>query len=110
MEFEAATFNAWTRKRYLEQGRKHSYFIYDYIPLREQYIDTLMRDLGLNPFHKSSVFEEWFVRYKPSDYRTILDEYRSIRRHQLETRPLNRHAKASGQGTAEANGHSAWPN
>jgi len=33
MEFEAATFNAWTRKRYLEQGKKHSYFIYDYIPV-----------------------------------------------------------------------------
>ncbi|EAT86504.1 hypothetical protein SNOG_06673 [Parastagonospora nodorum SN15] len=33
MEFEAATFNAWTRKRYLEQCRKHSYFIYDYIPI-----------------------------------------------------------------------------
>jgi hypothetical protein len=31
MEFEAASFNAWTRKRYLEQGKKHSYFIYDYI-------------------------------------------------------------------------------
>jgi dimethylaniline monooxygenase (N-oxide forming) len=33
MELEAATFNAWTRKRYLEQGKKHSYFIYDYIPV-----------------------------------------------------------------------------
>ncbi|RBR21454.1 hypothetical protein FVER53590_01737 [Fusarium verticillioides] len=78
MEVEAANFNAWTRKRYLEQGKKHSYFIYDYIP----YIDTLMKDLGLNPFRKSSVFEEWFVRYKPSDYKTILDEYLSLRRHQ----------------------------
>ncbi len=37
MEFEAATFNAWTRKRYLEQGRKHSYFIYDYIPVRKSF-------------------------------------------------------------------------
>ncbi|KAF4958442.1 hypothetical protein FGADI_2364 [Fusarium gaditjirri] len=78
MEAEAANFNAWTRKRYLEQGKKHSYFIYDYIP----YIDTLMKDLGLNPFRKSNVFEEWFVRYKPSDYKTILAEYLSLRRHQ----------------------------
>lgn len=31
MEMEAALFNAWTAKRYLEQGKKHSYFIYDYI-------------------------------------------------------------------------------
>ncbi|GKU06433.1 monooxygenase family protein [Fusarium langsethiae] len=80
METEAANFNAWTRKRYLEQGRKHSYFIYDYIP----YIDTLMKDLGLDPFRKSNVFEEWFVRYKPSDYKTILEEYRSVRRHERE--------------------------
>ncbi|KAL5620921.1 hypothetical protein FOBRF1_004167 [Fusarium oxysporum] len=80
MEAEAANFNAWTRKRYLDQGKKHSYFIYDYIP----YIDTLMKDLGLNPFRKSNVFEEWFVRYKPSDYKTILDEYMSLRRHQHE--------------------------
>ncbi|ENH62186.1 4-hydroxyacetophenone monooxygenase [Fusarium oxysporum f. sp. cubense race 1] len=80
MEAEAANFNAWTRKRYLEQGKKHSYFIYDYIP----YIDTLMKDLGLNPFRKSNVFEEWFVRYKPSDYKTILDEYMSLRRHKHE--------------------------
>nr|ART35007.1 putative monooxygenase [Fusarium bulbicola] len=80
MEAEAANFNAWTRKRYLEQGKKHSYFIYDYIP----YIDTLVKDLGLNPFRKSNVFEEWFVRYKPSDYKTILDEYLSLRRHQHE--------------------------
>lgn len=33
MEMEAAKFNAWTRKRYLEQGMKHSYFIYDYLPV-----------------------------------------------------------------------------
>ena len=30
MELEAATLNTWTRKRYIEQGKKHSYFIYDY--------------------------------------------------------------------------------
>ncbi len=31
MEQECATFNAWTRKRYLEQGKKHAYLIYDYL-------------------------------------------------------------------------------
>ena len=31
MELEIATWNAWTRKRYLEQGRKHAYSIYDYL-------------------------------------------------------------------------------
>ncbi|WEW58623.1 FAD-dependent monooxygenase dep4 [Emydomyces testavorans] len=71
MELEAATFNAWTRKRYLEQGRKHSYFIYDYL----SYIDTLMRDLGLNPHRKSNILAEMFVPYRPSDYRGLIDEY-----------------------------------
>ncbi|KAF4990932.1 hypothetical protein FGRMN_8170 [Fusarium graminum] len=81
METEAANFNAWTRRRYLEQGKKHSYFIYDYIP----YIDTLMKDLGLNPYRKSNLFQEWFVRYKPSDYKTILEEYRGLQRQQVVT-------------------------
>ncbi|KAF1841193.1 cofactor FMO1 enzyme is FAD [Cucurbitaria berberidis CBS 394.84] len=101
MEFEAATFNAWTRKRYLEQGKKHSYFIYDYIP----YIDTLMKDLGLNPFRKSNVFEEWFVRYKPSDYSTILDEYRNIRHLQLKYEPMNGHAQGLEDVAEKMNGH-----
>ncbi|KAM7220167.1 hypothetical protein V8F06_004495 [Rhypophila decipiens] len=72
MEMEVAAFNAWTRKRYLEQGKKHAYFIYDYIP----YIDILMRDLGLNPRRKTNLFSEMCVRYRPSDYRGLLDEYR----------------------------------
>ncbi|KAM7189491.1 cofactor FMO1 enzyme is FAD [Naviculisporaceae sp. PSN 640] len=77
MELEVATFNAWTRKRYLEQGEKHAYFIYDYI----SYLDTLMRDLGLNPRRKSNPFSEIFVRYRPSDYRGILDDAKHKPRH-----------------------------
>ncbi|KXH27268.1 cofactor FMO1 enzyme is FAD [Colletotrichum simmondsii] len=102
MEFEAATFNAWTRKRYLEQGKKHSYFIYDYIP----YIDTLMKDLGLNPFRKSSIFEEWFVRYKPSDYSTVLDEYQNIRQERVEKEETNGIAKGITKELAKENEHS----
>lgn len=30
-EEEIAVWNAWTRKRYLEQGMKHAYSVYDYI-------------------------------------------------------------------------------
>ena len=43
METEAATFNAWTRKRYLEQGKKHSYFIYDYLPVSTRDFSIAMR-------------------------------------------------------------------
>jgi dimethylaniline monooxygenase (N-oxide forming) len=31
MELDVATWNVWSRKRYLEQGRKHAYAIYDYL-------------------------------------------------------------------------------
>jgi dimethylaniline monooxygenase (N-oxide forming) len=31
MDMEVATFNVWTRKRYLAQGRKHSYAIFDFL-------------------------------------------------------------------------------
>lgn len=31
MDQEVATFNVWTRKRYLAQGRKHSYAIFDFL-------------------------------------------------------------------------------
>ncbi|RYP64003.1 hypothetical protein DL771_008974 [Monosporascus sp. 5C6A] len=99
MELEATTFNAWTRKRYLEQGTKYSYFIYNYIP----YIDTLMKDLALNPFRKSNIFEEWFVRYKPHDHRTVLDEYRALRRKQGSVE--NRGAKPPAAGAQHGNGH-----
>jgi hypothetical protein len=34
-----------------------------------------MRDLGLNPRRKKTMFEEWFVPYRPQDYRGLLQEY-----------------------------------
>lgn len=34
MEEEVATWNVWTRKRYLAQGQKHAYAIYDYLSVR----------------------------------------------------------------------------
>jgi hypothetical protein len=33
MEKEVAEWNVWTRKRYLAQGRKHAYAIYDFLPV-----------------------------------------------------------------------------
>ncbi|KAK2024711.1 FAD/NAD(P)-binding domain-containing protein [Colletotrichum zoysiae] len=72
-EMEVAKFNAWARMRYLDVGRKHSFCIYDYL----SYIDTLARDIGVQPARKGNVFTEMFVRYKPADYRGMLDEFRS---------------------------------
>uniref|UniRef100_A0A8H7K9T4 FAD/NAD(P)-binding domain-containing protein n=1 Tax=Bionectria ochroleuca TaxID=29856 RepID=A0A8H7K9T4_BIOOC len=71
MEMEVAVFNAWVRKRHLEMGQKHSYCIFDYL----SYIDTLAGDLGIKTARKSNPFSEAFVRYKPSDYRGLIDEF-----------------------------------
>ena len=45
MEEEIATWNAWTRKRYLAQGQKHAYAIYDYLSVRD--VCTWRINLGL---------------------------------------------------------------
>ncbi|KAI4130692.1 MAG: hypothetical protein LQ338_001593 [Usnochroma carphineum] len=71
MEQEVATWNVWTRKRYLAQGEKHAYAIYDYL----SYIDTLARDLGIKTSRKSNIFLEMFAPYRPSDYNGLLDEF-----------------------------------
>ena len=41
MEEEIAVWNAWTRKRYLEMGRKHAYSIYDYLAVSIVGVHTL---------------------------------------------------------------------
>ncbi|KAL8873418.1 MAG: hypothetical protein Q9174_001113 [Haloplaca sp. 1 TL-2023] len=71
MEEEVATWNVWTRKRYLTQGQKHAYAIYDYL----SYIDTLARDLGIRTKRKSNPFSEMFIPYRPSDYNGLLAEF-----------------------------------
>ncbi|KAL8723274.1 MAG: hypothetical protein Q9225_000396 [Loekoesia sp. 1 TL-2023] len=80
MEEEVATWNVWTRKRYLAQGQKHAYAIYDYL----SYVDTLARDLGIRTNRKSNIFSEMFVPYRPSDYYGLLEEfYEAERRKEI---------------------------
>lgn len=38
MEVEAAEWNVWTRKRYLAQGRKHAYAIFDFLSVSKQVV------------------------------------------------------------------------
>ncbi|KAI8630513.1 hypothetical protein F5Y19DRAFT_48374 [Xylariaceae sp. FL1651] len=87
MELEAATFNAWTRKRYLGQGKKHAYFIYDYL----SYIDTLLRDLGLETRRKSGWLAQQFQPYNPCDYKGLIPDFLA----RLETQRQGRAMKAS---------------
>ncbi|KAF9884962.1 hypothetical protein FE257_000872 [Aspergillus nanangensis] len=76
MELESATFNAWVRKRYLEQGKKHAYMVYDYVP----YIDTLMRDLGLRTKRKANPVADLLMPYRPTDYADLIPEYLQARK------------------------------
>lgn len=73
-----------------------------------KYLDTLMKDLGLNPYRKSNILAELFVRYRPSDYRGLLDEYLSSQGKKTgnhTTIDSPGHANGHGNGHARGNGH-----
>ncbi|ORY69608.1 cofactor FMO1 FAD enzyme [Pseudomassariella vexata] len=74
MEQEVAEWNVWSRKRYLVQGRKHAYAIYDFL----SYIDTLLGDLGVDPPRKGNLVEELFLPVYPRDYRGLIDDFHRV--------------------------------
>ncbi|XXH00686.1 hypothetical protein Hte_007036 [Hypoxylon texense] len=76
MAREVSLWNAWTRRRYLNQGQKFPYSLYDFLP----YIDSVFADLGLNSRRKSNPISELFSPYKPSDFNGFIDEYLSKKR------------------------------
>jgi hypothetical protein len=94
MEKEVAEWNVWTRKRYLAQGRKHAYAIFDFLPVSdepflsirdvlaerdEQYIDTLLGDLGINTVRRRNPLAELFLPAYPRVYRGLVDEFKRAR-------------------------------
>lgn len=56
----------------------------------QQYLDTLLKDIGLSPYRKfPNVLAEVFQRYGASDYKGLSEEYRRKRaRFQLPLQPL----------------------
>ncbi|RYP63227.1 hypothetical protein DL769_007034 [Monosporascus sp. CRB-8-3] len=88
MAKEVALWNAWTRKRYLNQGQKFPYSLYDFLP----YIDSIFADLGLNSRRKSNILAEVFSPYQPTDFNGFVDEY-------LASRKL---ASAQGKGVHQS--------
>ncbi|KAI1080408.1 cofactor FMO1 FAD enzyme [Whalleya microplaca] len=72
MEKEVAEWNVWTRKRYLAQGRKHAYAIYDFL----SYVDMLIRDLGISMKRKRNPLADLFLPTYPRHYRGLVDEFR----------------------------------
>jgi len=75
MTKEISQWNVWTRKRYIGQGQKYPYCIFDFLP----YLDTLLKDAGINSRRKSNFITEFFSPYKPQDFAGFLDEYMSKR-------------------------------
>ncbi|KAJ9664379.1 hypothetical protein H2198_000308 [Neophaeococcomyces mojaviensis] len=75
MKQEISVWNSWTAKRYLAQGRRHAYSIYDYL----SYVDSLARDIGVRTNRKSNPISEMFSTYKPRDYKGIIDEYKTVK-------------------------------
>ncbi|XXH00493.1 hypothetical protein Hte_006839 [Hypoxylon texense] len=71
MATEVAQWNAWTRKRYLNQGQKFPYSLYDFLP----YIDSIFSDLGLKSRRKSNAIAEILSPYEPRDFNGFVDEY-----------------------------------
>lgn len=49
-----------------------------------QYLDVLLKDLGLNPYRKQNPLAELFVAYLAKDYAGLVEEYERVR----TTRPL----------------------
>ncbi|KAF7915869.1 uncharacterized protein EAE98_010949 [Botrytis deweyae] len=68
---EISEWNAWSRKRYLNQGQKTPYSLFDFLP----YLDSLFRDMGLNSRRKSNFFSEIFSPYQPEDFNGFIGEY-----------------------------------
>ncbi|KAI1425014.1 hypothetical protein F5Y12DRAFT_398156 [Xylaria sp. FL1777] len=71
MAKEVSLWNTWTRKRYLNQGQKHTYSLYDFIP----YIDSVFEDLKLDSHRKSNFVSELLSPYAPRDFNGFVDEY-----------------------------------
>ncbi|KAI2630026.1 hypothetical protein GGS21DRAFT_525177 [Xylaria nigripes] len=71
MAQEVSLWNTWTRKRYLNQGQKHTYSLYDFLP----YIDTIFGDLKLQSRRKSNFVSELLSPYEPADFNGFVDEY-----------------------------------
>jgi dimethylaniline monooxygenase (N-oxide forming) len=68
---EIAEYSAWVRMRYSSVGERYPYALFDWIG----YLDTLLRDLGINSRRKGNLFAEFLAPYGPSSYANCMDEY-----------------------------------
>ncbi|EJT71120.1 hypothetical protein GGTG_10380 [Gaeumannomyces tritici R3-111a-1] len=75
METDVATWNVWTRKRYVVQGLKNAYGIYDFI----SYVNVLLNDLGITVHQRQrSWFDKLFAPTYPTQYTGMQDQFREL--------------------------------
>ncbi|CUS14354.1 unnamed protein product [Tuber aestivum] len=72
VEKELAMANVFSKKRYLSIGAKKPCSVFDFLPI----VDSMLRELGVNPRRKSGVFRNFFEPYAPRDYRGIVQEWK----------------------------------
>ncbi|KAI0017753.1 hypothetical protein F4780DRAFT_754258 [Xylariomycetidae sp. FL0641] len=110
MEREVAEWNVWSRKRYKAQGTKHAYAIFDFLP----YIDTLLKDLGINPRRKKNPLAHLFMPAYPREYKGLMGEFLEAQMHrrpgtaaiiQAQTSAKARVADEKGANGHAVNGH-----
>lgn len=68
----------------------------------QQYIDTLLKDLGINTRRKPNPFANLFVPIYPRDYRGLLDEFRKVRERKKLGQPSANTWTGDGEGIGEA--------
>jgi dimethylaniline monooxygenase (N-oxide forming) len=79
MERSAKRVQAWKREHGLSEPSR----AYGISTRFHQYLDTILSDLGLNPYRKKNRLLEVVDAYTANDYRDVADEYVRSR----QTRP-----------------------
>ena len=68
-----------------------------------------MKDLGLNPRRKKTFFEEWFIPYRPQDYRGLIQEYLTVHSRRIPEEKVTQKQEVkvvpSKKGNQLSNGH-----
>lgn len=79
MERSVERVSAWKRKHMLQDKAR----AYGVSTRFHQYFDTLLADLGINPYRKTNGLLEIVDAYTANDYRHVVDEYLELRQSRL---------------------------
>ncbi|KAF9009108.1 FAD/NAD(P)-binding domain-containing protein [Hymenopellis radicata] len=71
MDKHIALVNAWCARRYLGRGKASPIAAGEV----QDVVDTMMTDLGLAARRRKGWFSDWFLPYRASDYKGMVDEF-----------------------------------